>query len=211
MCAAASFILSGEVQRLVAVPPASGFHSSTTHRVAVKSIQINRAPVMTLWAVVVAERLGHSHDEALTLGKAVTGLNAHSKAKAIGLIQSTDTEPTRKKTKQTDHPTIVQLLGRHIPVVKTKEGVRALTKDEPVAPASVERYLSNKFKDSLPVVRAAMQKLAKSRTPRTLELKAYSLYEQFRPDIPAGEAGWGKAGTLSLETLEALAMEPQSR
>jgi hypothetical protein len=30
-------------------------------------IQVNRAPVLTLWATVVAERLGHSPETALTL------------------------------------------------------------------------------------------------------------------------------------------------
>src|ERR1019366_6651561 len=34
-------------------------------------ITINRAPVLTLWAAIVAERLGFTHDEALTLGRAV--------------------------------------------------------------------------------------------------------------------------------------------
>jgi hypothetical protein len=29
-------------------------------------IKINRAPVLTLWGVIVAERLGYKHDEALT-------------------------------------------------------------------------------------------------------------------------------------------------
>jgi len=41
-----------------------------------RTIYINRAPVLTLWAAVVAERLGFSRDEALTLGRAVAGLNA---------------------------------------------------------------------------------------------------------------------------------------
>ncbi len=36
-------------------------------------ILINRAPVLTLWAAVVAERLGFNHDEALSLGKALAG------------------------------------------------------------------------------------------------------------------------------------------
>ena len=35
------------------------------------AIKINRAPVLTLWAAVVAERLGFDHEVALTLGKAV--------------------------------------------------------------------------------------------------------------------------------------------
>ncbi len=34
-------------------------------------VMINRAPVLTLWAAVVAEVLGFEHDEALTLGRAV--------------------------------------------------------------------------------------------------------------------------------------------
>ena len=35
------------------------------------SVMGNRAPVLTLWAAVVAEVLGFGHDEALTLGRAV--------------------------------------------------------------------------------------------------------------------------------------------
>ena len=34
---------------------------------------------------------------------------------------------------------------------------------------------------------------------------AFRLYEQFRPAIPEGEAGWGAKGVLDLETIEALA------
>src|ERR1700751_965268 len=43
-----------------------------------QTISINRAPVLTLWAAVVAQRLGFGEDEALTLGKAVAGLNAQA-------------------------------------------------------------------------------------------------------------------------------------
>ena len=170
------------------------------------SIEINRAPVMTLWAVVVAERLGHPHEEALTLGRAVTGLNAYSKAKAIGLVSSAEKEPTAGKARAAPakRPETVELLGRRVPVVKTKDGWRALAKDAAIEPAAVERYLKAKFKESLPAFRNAMQKLAASRSPKTLALEAYALYERFRPEIPAGEAGWGKAGTLSVEAIEAL-------
>jgi hypothetical protein len=168
---------------------------------------------MTLWAVVVAERLGHSHDEALTLGRAVTGLNAYSKAKAIGLVPSSENEPEEKEMKRgpTKRPDSVELLGRHIPVVKTKHGLRALAKDAPIEPAAVERYLKAKFKESLPPVLTVMRRLAASRAPRTLALEAYSLYEKFRPDVPAGEAGRGKAGVFSLEAIEALAKKTSAR
>jgi hypothetical protein len=36
-------------------------------------IRVNRAPVLTLWATVVAERLGHPAEAALTLGGIVVG------------------------------------------------------------------------------------------------------------------------------------------
>src|SRR3954447_20557834 len=37
------------------------------------NIRINRAPVLTLWAAVIAERLGFDRATALTLGQAVAG------------------------------------------------------------------------------------------------------------------------------------------
>ena len=48
-------------------------------------VKINRAPVLTLWAAVVAQRLGYSEAEALTLGKALAGLNAQSKGRRLGI------------------------------------------------------------------------------------------------------------------------------
>ncbi|MDA8107723.1 MAG: hypothetical protein M0015_03715 [Betaproteobacteria bacterium] len=51
-----------------------------------RTLSINRAPVLTLWATIVAERLGFDHDEALTLGHTVAGLNAYSKGVSLGLF-----------------------------------------------------------------------------------------------------------------------------
>jgi len=48
-------------------------------------IRVKRAPVLTLWAAIVAERLGHDADAAITLGRAVAGSSARVKAHAIGL------------------------------------------------------------------------------------------------------------------------------
>jgi hypothetical protein len=41
-------------------------------------VMVNRAPVLRLWAAMVAEVLGFEHDEALTLGRAVPVLNVGS-------------------------------------------------------------------------------------------------------------------------------------
>ena len=44
---------------------------------------VNRAPILTLWAAVVAEHLGHPPDTALTLGRFVAGSAARVKARTI--------------------------------------------------------------------------------------------------------------------------------
>ena len=51
------------------------------------SVTINRAPVLTLWAAVVAERLGLDRDEALTVGRALSGLTAHTKGVRLGIFE----------------------------------------------------------------------------------------------------------------------------
>jgi len=57
-----------------------------------RTIRINRAPVLTLWAAVVAERLGFDHEAALTMGRAVAGLNAYSKGVSLGLFEPSSKE-----------------------------------------------------------------------------------------------------------------------
>src|ERR1022692_2534637 len=174
---------------------------------AIDAVTVNRAPVLTLWAAIVAERLGFTHDEALTLGRAVAGLNAYSKGRALGIFKPTPKDVREKREAKAMEVLQVELLHRAVPVVQTPEGLRALSKEQPVAPASVEKYLSSKFKDALGPVSTAMAELAHSRDAEELAAGAYGLYEQFRPAIPAGESGWGAAGTLSLATIRKLAKE----
>jgi len=64
------------------------------------TISINRAPVLTLWAAVVAERLGFEHDEALTLGKAVPGLTAQSKGQRLGIFTPSPAEVRKKRAQK---------------------------------------------------------------------------------------------------------------
>lgn len=174
---------------------------------ATKKIKINRAPVLTLWATVVAERLGYSKDTALTLGKAVAGLNAQSKGRKLGIYEEKSEEEKKesKKKEKESQPELVELLGRGIPTVKTSKGVRAAIKGEEIDSDSVETYLKQKFKDDLDDARNAMEKLAKAYTPKQLESKAYGLYEKFRPEIPEGTKGWGAKGELDLDYIRSLA------
>jgi hypothetical protein len=175
------------------------------------TVTINRAPVLTLWAAVVAERLGFERDEALTLGKAVAGLTAQSKGQRLGIFTPSPAEVRRKRAEKALKAGVfpVALLGRAVPVLHTDEGLRAVSKDQkPVTPESVEKYLKSKFGEALPQVRAAMVKLAKSRSPERLVDEAFRLYEAFRPGVPAGESGWGAKGELSLAKIGALVAKP---
>jgi hypothetical protein len=174
------------------------------------SVTINRAPVLTLWAAVVAEILGFNYDEALTLGRAVAGLNAYSKGVALGLFQ-----PTLKAVKEQrqklprDEMVTVDLLHRAVPARHTEEGLRALSNDRPISSDSVKRYLESKFGDALDEVYEALKELAKSMTPSELAERAYSLYERFRPEIPPGKRGWGASGRLDLDRIRKMAHSKQ--
>ena len=176
---------------------------------AKKVVTVNRAPVLTLWAVVVAERLGHEEETALTLGRALAGLNAQSKGRRLGIYGTTppgdaprgeDTGP-RRRARPSDS---VPLFGREVPVVRTPKGIRASADGKPMDPAAVRRYLDSKFGEDLPAVRSAMEALAASLAPEALAAAAYELYERFRPAIPAGKRGWGAAGELDLDRIRAL-------
>jgi len=172
-----------------------------------KKIKINRAPVLTLWATIVAERLGYKKDEALTFGKAVAGLNAQSKGKRLGIYEE-KTEEEKKEEKKKEKPVkteFIEILGRGVPAVKTSQGLRAAIKGEEIDAESVESYLKKKFGDDLDESRAAMEKLAKAHTPKQLEREAYGLYEKFRPKIPEGTKGWGAKGELDLDYIISLA------
>jgi hypothetical protein len=172
-----------------------------------KKIKINRAPVLTLWAAVVAERLGYDEETALTLGKAVAGLNAQSKGKKLGIYEekSEDEKQEEKKKAKEAKPEFIELLGRGVPAVQTPRGLRAAIKGEPIHAGSVQAYLEQKFKEDLNEARKAMEKLAKAFTPKQLESKAYGLYEKFRPEIPEGVKGWGAKGELDLDYIRSLA------
>jgi hypothetical protein len=171
------------------------------------SILINRAPVLTLWATTVAERLGFDQDEALTLGKAVAGLTAQSKGRHLGIYKPVPQEIKKARADKRGEEFLVEICGRSVPAVNTTDGVRALNKNQPIGAKGVELYLETRFGDSLDEARAAMRDLANAFRPEQLSENAFSLYEKFRPAIPGGVAGWGAKGKLDLDRIRSLAVE----
>lgn len=167
-------------------------------------VTINRAPVLTLWAAVVAARLGFDWDAALTLGKGVAGLNAQSKGRRLGIYKPAEPKVSRPPRAKRGEEIRVEICGRAVPAVSTRDGIRAVVGEKPVDPEGVTAYLESKFGDDLGAVKEAMQSLARSMKPGELAERAYSLYEAFRPAIPAGKKGWGAAGELDLDRIKSL-------
>jgi len=169
---------------------------------------VNRAPVLTLWGAVVAERLGHEPDAALTLGKAMAGLNAQSKGRRLGIFgppKGGEGQEPRKRGLGEEFR--IELCGRNVPAKNTEDGVRAVVKDKAIDPAAVEKYLRTKFGESFAAVREAFTTLAASYEPSKLADAAYGLYERFRPQIPPGRRGWGAKGELDLALVRSLEEE----
>src|SRR3954470_24274835 len=103
-----------------------------------RTIRVNRAPVLTLWATLVAERLGFDRDAALTLGRAVAGTGAQRKGRALGIYEPSEEEPSkaaeeRRECLKPGETFGVRLLGRTVPAIRPPAGDRAMEKD--VGPA----------------------------------------------------------------------------
>jgi hypothetical protein len=169
------------------------------------AINVNRAPVLTLWAAVVAERLGHPADTALTLGRAVAGSAARVKARSIGREE-------RRADRDADTPGLavphvtapVFLLGKEIRLLPNENGeLRAADGDRPADPARVQRYLAKAFGDDLDQVRQAMEERASRYDPQELNRIAFRLYERFRPEVPPGNEGWGAKAVLDIDKIRA--------
>jgi len=172
---------------------------------AAGTFSINRAPVLTLWAAVVARRLGFAWPEALTLGRAVAGLNAYSKGVSLGIFKPTPEAVRReRKAARARLRLRVVLMGRLVPVTRTRDGLVATSGGRPISPGSVERYLHGKFAEHYGPARTAMAGLASSYPPQALAAAAYRLYKRFRPEVPKGAGGWGATGRLSLAHIRAL-------
>jgi len=167
-------------------------------------IRVNRAPVLTLWAIVVAERLGYPSDTALTLGRFVAGSSARAKARRLGIVDEAQEAAERNAAVAGLKPKVltVRLLGRDILVLASADGMlRAEDRGKPASAKSVQSYITRAYGDRLGEARAAMETLAASLPPEELNWVGFRLYERFRPDVPEGAPGWGAKGELRVERI----------
>src|SRR4051794_23013827 len=125
-------------------------------------IRINRAPVLTLWATVVAERLGFDRAIAPTLGQAAAGLSAYAKGVSLGVIEKRPELVREQSDRLAKGEQIrVDLLRRGAPVVRTPDGLRAVNKGKPGNLAQIEKYLAGMFGRRLEIAPAAMALLGR--------------------------------------------------
>lgn len=168
-------------------------------------LRVNRAPVLTLWAAVVACRLGHPEETALSLASAVAGTAAAAKARRLGIAPEAGSE--RKDGARAAAPPrrAVRLLGRDVPVTEAGEAggplLAAGADGRPAPAAPVRRYLERAFGDRLAEVRAAMEARAAALPPEELNRVGFRIYEAFRPEVPDDVRGWGAKGLLRLDRV----------
>jgi hypothetical protein len=170
-----------------------------------KSTVVNRAPLMTAWASVVAERLGFEREEALSIASVYTEMNAISKGVSLGLFDKSrkkEIEPIKHSTQP-----YVDLLGRRIPLYQTHNKTwRALDNTSPALPSTAFSYISRAFRQTTPYVIGALRLLAESFPPQELNNKGFGLYAEFRPDVD----GWGKRGEVRCEQILSLRKKDRS-
>jgi hypothetical protein len=168
-------------------------------------IRVNRAPILTLWATIVAERLGYPPDTALTLGRFVAGSSARAKARSLGISDEAQEAVERREHAAAVKPQrqVVRLLGRDVPVLPTDDGtLRADDNGRPASARGVRSYVMRAFGERLDEARAAMEAGAASLPPEELNRVGFRLYERFRPDVPPGAEGSGAKGELRIERIQ---------
>ena len=188
-----------------------------------QTILINRSPVLTLWATIVAQHLFHlTLDEALSLGSAFASQTAKAKGEALGIFSSSATTPTLArhdnnniKTEEDETPLQreddgttstddYQLMGKTVCTKRlhgTNGPVRAVVNDKLVDPHTAWRHLQKRFGTSLGYVMTQMDAACRVAGIEELSSTAYRYYMHIRPDIPSGTKGWGAHGHLETSKL----------
>ena len=172
-------------------------------------ILINRAPVLTLWAAVVAEKtFSVSFTEALSLGSAVASVTARGKGMSIGIFRKEDDSESRAVVVECDRE--YDLLGTEIRARSTPSGIRAVGENgEESDPYRTWRLLNRRFGNYLGLVCREFRSAAQA-AGDSLPETAYQFYQHIRPDIPEGTKGWGAHGHLDMKKVSSFYKEKVS-
>ncbi|KAK3647034.1 hypothetical protein LTR56_008200 [Elasticomyces elasticus] len=170
-------------------------------------IAINRAPVLELWTSCVAHFVYPelSWDTCLSIGCAVASITAMAKGRSIGVMEKPDpgeaAERREKRKEKVEHDELdeVDLMSFHL---KLKDG-QAMVGEKPKK--GNETTLRKKYGDEqYDKAKQAMQEGVNEWKGKEDQLshEAFKMYEQFRPNIPPGQKGWGRKGQLNLQNVK---------
>ncbi|KAJ7228585.1 hypothetical protein GGX14DRAFT_547571 [Mycena pura] len=166
-----------------------------------KSTVVNRAPLLTAWATLVAERLGFQREEALSIASVYTEMNAISKGVSMGVYKQ-GSEIGMEASPGGSQP-YVDLMGRR-PLFRTQSSQwRALSGGVAVQPSTAFSYISRALRQTTPHVIGAMRLLVTSYSPEEINTKAWGLYAEFRPEVN----GWGARAEVKCEMILGLRKE----
>jgi len=164
-----------------------------------KTTVVNRAPLMTAWATVVAERMGFQREEALSIANVYTEMNAISKGVSLGIFDAS--RNNGMEAARAGSQPYVDIMGRRVPLYQMQsEKWRALSNNSPAQPGTAFSYISRAFRQTTSHVIGALRLLANSYGPQELNEKGFGLYAEFRPSVE----GWGGRGELRCDKILAL-------
>mmetsp|Transcript_13155 Transcript_13155/g.40479 ORF Transcript_13155/g.40479 Transcript_13155/m.40479 type:complete len:340 (-) Transcript_13155:952-1971(-) len=167
-------------------------------------IVVNRSPVMVLWAAVVANVRGYDWASSLSLAQAAADWYAQRKGEHWGIL-----EPVNDAGAEQGRPKIceVELVGvkvRAVPQADVSNSFRALdARGKLISATRPAGYLTRSFGTNLSVLTGALYKLAEAMPKEELEAgsSTYRAYEEFRPDVARGAAGWGSQSCIKVEKI----------
>ncbi|KAG6821636.1 hypothetical protein H0H93_000145 [Arthromyces matolae] len=160
-----------------------------------KSTVVNRAPLMTLWAMTIAERLGFRREEALSIASVYTEMNALSKGISIGLYDKG--KERGMEAVKGGSQSYIEFMGRR-PLYRTQaDQWRALSNGTPVEPSDAFSYVSRAFRQTTPHISGALKLLADSFKVEEINSRAWGLYADFRPSVDR----WGARSEVKYSTI----------
>ena len=68
----------------------------------------------------------------MSLGKGVAGLNAQSKGRRLGIYKPAPQEVKKARARKRGEEFLVEICRRQVPAINTPDGVRVVTKDQPI-------------------------------------------------------------------------------
>ena len=113
----------------------------------------------------------------------MAGLSAYAKGVSLGIIEPKPELVHEQGDRLAEGELLqVDLLGRAVPVGRTPDGLRAMSKGKPGNPAQIEKYLVGKFGDAIRRGSASDGRAGQAYEPADLYRRGFRLYKAFRPE-----------------------------